>query len=76
MGRPQRIKDADTITVCTAAARTKLQRSSDRRALLDFIISRGGVATMREINAHFGTDCRSRTGAMISSGWLKVTEAQ
>jgi hypothetical protein len=72
MGRKFVIQDDQVITIDATDAVAKLQRNSERRALLNLIIDHGGNMTMREINAAMGFDARSKIAAMVGVGWLKV----
>lgn len=72
MARPQTYKDESTVTVNAAKARTKLQAGSERRAIINLLVERGGTMTMAAIDEHFGFTMRPRVIALIKAGWLEV----
>lgn len=72
-GRPPKYTDATRLRL-SASGKTKLQANSDRRAIVNMMIERGGVATIAEINAHFGFDLSDRAAALVRAGWLEVVE--
>lgn len=73
-GRPQTLRDEDVVAVNGATAATKLQKGSDRRAIIDRLVAWGGKASVKRINAYFGYDTRSRLRSLVISGWLSVSE--
>lgn len=52
--------------------RSKLQRFSDRRAIINFVIDSGGETTLAEIEEQFGVPMRSQVTALVRLGWLRV----
>lgn len=72
-GRPP-IYTGGTKVRLSATGKSRLQHNSDRRAIVNMLVDHGGVATLDEINEHFGFDIRGRVGALIKSGWLEVVE--
>lgn len=72
-GRPPKYTD-DTRVRLSATGRTRLQANSDRRAIVTMLVDRGGTATLREIDEHFGFGIRDRATALIRAGWLEVME--
>lgn len=72
-GRPKKYED--TARVCIRSkGRTRLQANSDRRAIVQFLVDRGGCATLGEIDTHFGFSIRSVVLALEKAGWVEVTE--
>lgn len=74
-GRPPIYADG-TRAVLHAKGRTKLQEGSERRAVINLLVSRSGVMTLGDINLHFGYDVRPTVIALAKSGWLDLTEAK
>lgn len=72
MARPQTLTDDAPLSVTSAAARTRLQAGSERRAIINRIIDVSGTTRLRDLNAHFGFDCRTKVLALIRAGWLRV----
>lgn len=70
-GRPQEYFD-DTVVCLHTTGAHKLQKNSDRRAIVDFIVEAGGQATLIEIDRHFGFDIRKTVTSLLRSGWLAV----
>lgn len=50
----------------------KLQKASDRRAIIDMILDAGGAATIAAINDHFGYDQTAKVAALVRAGWLEL----
>jgi hypothetical protein len=73
MGRTATYTDATKISVSGHTARSRLQASSERRAIIDKVIDLGGTATVGELEAHFGYDLRGKVAALVRIGWLVVT---
>ena len=72
MGRPRKYS-GDARVCVRSTGETKLQKASDRRAIVDVLIDAGGCMTLDEIDAHFGFDIRDRVLALERAGWLEVT---
>jgi len=70
MGRNRLIQQDDVIHISSKEVTSKLQERSNRRAIVDFIIDEGGKTTMKQINDHFGSECRSQIRSLIKAGWL------
>lgn len=75
MARPVVYKDDSVVVVTTENAKTKLQTGSERRAIVNVIIDKGGSMTLLELDEHFGYDIRPRVAALARSGWLEVKDA-
>ena len=72
MGRHKIYEDDQLVTLCAEEATSKLQQNSDRRAIVNYIIDRGGSARFSDINAHFGYDIRPQVMALIKLKWLRA----
>jgi hypothetical protein len=72
MGRKYVIKPEAVVMIDSANATAKLQKRSQRRALVDHLIDSGGKSTMQQINDHFGYDCRDKVASLIRVGWLAI----
>jgi len=68
-GRPEQYGDNAQICVRTTG-RSKLQKHSDRRAIVEAIIDAGGVMTLGQLDAHFEYSVRLKVLALVRSGWL------
>ena len=53
-------------------AQSKLQRASERRAVVEFVLDAGGKASLKQINEHFNFDTRSIVLALNTAGWLDI----
>ena len=73
MGRNRKYELEDAVRIAPQG-RTKLQADSDRRAVINYLIECGGMATLQEINEWFGYDISQVTRALINVGWLEVVE--
>ena len=71
-GRPPIYTDATRVCV-RASGKTRLQLNSDRRAIVNMLIDRGGCATLTEIDAHFGFSIRDKVMALVRAEWLEVS---
>jgi hypothetical protein len=74
-GRPVILQDHDEVHIGSKPDKT-LQRVSVRRAIVDFVVDKGGRATVREINAKFKFECRTRILSLIKVGWLQVSDKE
>ena len=74
MGRKATYTDATQVSVQGATARSKLQTSSERRAIIDKIVDMGGTTTIAKLEAHFGYDLKGKVAALVRIGWLLATE--
>lgn len=72
VGRPFTIADQDVVFLAAREAKSKLQESSDRRAIVNRIVDAGGKATVKELNDAFGYDVRATILALIKVRWLQV----
>jgi hypothetical protein len=75
MGRKFVIKPGQAVVLDAGNATAKLQKRSERRAIVDFVIEAGGKATIEEINEHFGYDCRHKVTTLAKVGWFRVEAA-
>ena len=73
MARPKTYDDGTKVRL-HPSGKSKLQESSDRRAIVDLIVDNKGVMTMGEIDEHFGFDIRPKVIALMRSNWLEVVE--
>ncbi len=71
-GRPFLLADSDAIYLSTANTKSKLQESSDRRAICNHLLVVGGKATVKDLNAAFGFDVRAIVLALAKVGWLAI----
>ena len=75
VGRPREYGDDSTfLAIDTANSKTKVQRGSERRAIINHLIDCGGRATFRQLNDHFGFSVRQQVLSLIKAGWLKQVE--
>ena len=70
MGRTAIYTDETVVGVTGHTARSRLQTSSERRAIIDKVIDFGGTATIAELEGHFGYDLKGKVGALVRIGWL------
>ncbi len=71
-GRPFLLADQDVVFLAGKEAKSKLQESSDRRAIINRIIDFGGKATIGQLNAAFGYDVRAIVLALVKVHWLAI----
>ena len=71
--RPKKY-DENTVVCVRPNGQSTLKKHSDRRAIVDMLIERGGCATMGEIDEHFGYSVRQKVLALTRSGWLGVRQ--
>lgn len=76
MARPITYTKATKVSVHSAKARSRLQKGSERRALVDKIIELGGKPTIADLETHYGYDMNAKVAALIRAGWLQVVEAK
>ena len=70
-GRPAIYTD-DMRAVLHAKGKSKLQEKSERRAIVDLLVSRGGIMSLKDIDAHFGYDIRRTVIALQKAGWVDI----
>ena len=70
-GRPKTYKSNTVVRVAPDGS-SKLQHQSDRRAIVDFLLDCGGVATLGEIDAYFEMEMRDKVVALVRAGWLET----
>lgn len=70
-GRP-RVYTDETVVCIAARGAVRLQRNSERRAIVELILDHGGCMSMGDVDRHYGFSMRGRIIALIHSGWLKV----
>ena len=73
-GRPIRYGDDAVVTFCGQKAKTRLQKGSHRRAIVDLLLENRGTMKVGAINQHFGFDCRDKVYALVRSNWIEVVE--
>ncbi len=73
MGRTATYTLDTEISVSGHTARSRLQVSSERRAIIDKVIDLGGTATIGQLEAHFGYDLKGKVAALVRIGWLAVS---
>lgn len=71
MGRPTVYHDGAKLCV-RPTGQSKLQRNSDRRAIVEAMLENGGCMTLGEIDNHFGYDMRPKVIALLRAGWLSM----
>lgn len=71
--RPRKY-DEDTVVCLSSSGSGRLQKMSDRRAIVDLLIEHGGCMSIGAINAHFRFSMRQKVIALVRSGWLTVRE--
>ena len=71
MGRKEIYNDKTKLRISTKG-KTKLQPNSDRRAIVNLMVDRGGVMTLKGIDDHFGFEIRDKAIALVRAGWLEV----
>lgn len=71
-GRPQSYGDSDVLVIDTSAATTVLQKGSDRRAVLNAILDKGGRATISELNLLFDYETRPVVRQLARLGYLAI----
>jgi hypothetical protein len=74
-GRPVILQDHDEVRIGSNPDKT-LQRVSVRRAIVDFVVDKGGRATVGDINKKFKFECRTRIMSLIKVGWLQVSDKE
>lgn len=72
MARPKVYTEDTRVCVDSRGASHRLQRSSERRAIVNYVMDHGGSATIGEINARFGYDVSGKISALVKAGWLVV----
>jgi hypothetical protein len=75
MARPEIYKDGTMVCVSTTGD-SRLQKGSDRRAIVDAIIDHGGCMSMKAIDSHFGLNMRSKVIALRRAGWLSLVQGE
>lgn len=74
-GRPPHYTDTTKVALAPGSrARSRLQRDSDRRAVINLIIDNKGEMTIGEINEHFGFDISDRVRSLLRNNWLELVE--
>ena len=71
MARPVIYND-DTKFCVRPTGDSKLQKHSDRRAIVDLMLDNGGCMTLREVETHFGFPMRLKVIALVRAGWLSL----
>lgn len=76
MARPQKYTDTTRVFLHSEKARNNLQQGSERRAIVNLIVEKGGSMTFKELDDHFGYDVRPQVAGLIRSNWLKDNTAE
>lgn len=76
MGRPPIYTDNTQVSVSGTTAESRLQPSSERRAIINKVVDFGGTATVKQLEGHFGYDLKGKVAALVRLGWLAVEEGQ
>ena len=71
MGRPKKYTD-DTRVTLHARSGARLNRGSDRRAIVEVLLERGGTMTLGELDEHFGFSVRAVVYALERSQWVEL----
>ena len=72
MARPQTYTDTTVVRLSSPKNGSRLNRNSDRRAIMNAIMDAGGRMSLKEIDDIIGFDIRSTVIAMIRQGWLEI----
>jgi len=72
-GRPRQLFDGTIVVLCAHEATTKLQKASDRRAVIDTLVELGGKAMKTELDESFRFDTRKILLSLRASGWVEFT---
>lgn len=72
IGRPATYDDFTVVCVSGKETRSKLQRDSERRAIINKVVDAGGRMSIGDLCESFGYDLRGSIKALIRSGWLEV----
>jgi hypothetical protein len=75
MGRPKHYNEELTVRLAPDGS-SRLQVDSDRRAVVQFVLDEGGVATIATINKRFGYDMASTVKALVHSGWFAIGDGK
>lgn len=73
-GRPAALNEETMLCVSGSTASNRLQANSDRRAVVIYLVDCGGCATLGNINAWFGFDCRRIVRDLLRNGWMEAIE--
>jgi hypothetical protein len=68
MGRPKVYADSATLELKPRKDAPRLQRNSERRQIIDFLLERNGTCTLADASEQFG---RQRVLALVRAGWLR-----
>lgn len=71
VGRPPIYQDDDVVRL-SASGKSKLQPGSERRAIVNVIIEKRGVVTLKQLDEHFGYTVRSKVLSLQRAGWLII----
>ena len=69
MGRPQVYAGDMTVQLKPSENAPRLQRNSQRREIIDFLLERNGSCTLNEASMKFG---RQRVLALVRAQWLQL----
>lgn len=71
MGRPVMYTDQARVFLSATGA-SKLQPGSDRRAIVNALVDKGGSLTLGELDALFGFVVREKVFALQRAGWVRI----
>lgn len=72
-GRPKKLLETSIIVLSAHRAESRLQKASDRRAVVEMLLEVGGKAKKTDIDKHFNFDTRNIVLALASAGWVDIT---
>jgi len=75
MGRPPTYSDDAKVYLSATEGGCKLQKGSERRAIINALVDSGGVMTLAELDAKFGYIIREPVMALQRAKWLRIEEA-
>ena len=71
MARPVEYTD-ESYVYLRPDGNSRLQKFSDRRAIVNLIVDNGGKIKLREIDEFFDFPMREKVIALVRAGWLKM----
>lgn len=72
-GRPP-IYSGSAKVYITTTGKSRLQPSSDRRAIINKLVDGGGCMTLDQIDSAFGFTIREKVVALQRAGWVRIEE--
>lgn len=73
MGRPLLYAGTTKLQLKPRADAPRLQKTSERRHIIYFLLEKQGVCTLDEAAAKFG---RQRVLALVRTGWLQIVKEE